>query len=266
MSDAMDYAGEKRQSLASIKLNVFGPDYDLVDLIDDAVGITDPTLENARANVQRRTAILDAIHGHYAAAISDLTARLAEAERLNLAGLAKELGWLARAEAAEAKAAHMAQERDALIHDNARLVQAASDEATRATAAEAALATVTAERDEALKTVRRLQLEGTGADWQQREGETQTALQAIGEEFGFLGGEPRVDGVRRVLTEQRAALATAVEVMKPFAEEADSILPHVENQERPRIELLLGASTAYFTVGDLRRVRDFIRDHGGVKP
>jgi chromosome segregation ATPase len=172
------------------------------------------------------------------AAISDLTARLAEAEG----------------------------EVEALTANTESLLEILEVHKTRATAAEAALATVTAERDEALKTVRRLQLEGTGADWQQREGETQTALQAIGEEFGFLGGEPRVDGVRRVLTEQRAALATAVEVMKPFAEEADSILPHVENQERPRIELLLGASTAYFTVGDLRRVRDFIRDHGGVKP
>lgn len=32
------------------------------------------------------------------------------------------------------------------------------------------------------------------------------ALQAIGEEFGILGGENRIAGVRRLLTEQRAAL------------------------------------------------------------
>lgn len=31
-------------------------------------------------------------------------------------------------------------------------------------------------------------------------------LQAIGEEFGFLGGENRIAAVRRVLTEQRDAL------------------------------------------------------------
>jgi hypothetical protein len=43
--------------------------------------------------------------------------------------------------------------------------------------------------------------------WRAREGETQEALQAIGEEFGVRGGEPRVDGIRRVLTEQRDQLA-----------------------------------------------------------
>lgn len=43
--------------------------------------------------------------------------------------------------------------------------------------------------------------------WRARESETQEALQAIGEEFGVLGGEPRVDGIRRVLTEQRDQLA-----------------------------------------------------------
>lgn len=43
--------------------------------------------------------------------------------------------------------------------------------------------------------------------WRTRESETQEALQAIGEEFGVHGGEPRVDGIRRVLTEQRDALA-----------------------------------------------------------
>ena len=43
--------------------------------------------------------------------------------------------------------------------------------------------------------------------WRAREGETQEALQSIGEEFGVRGGEPRVDGIRRVLTEQRDQLA-----------------------------------------------------------
>lgn len=43
--------------------------------------------------------------------------------------------------------------------------------------------------------------------WRTREGETQEALQSIGEEFGVRGGEPRVDGIRRVLTEQRDQLA-----------------------------------------------------------
>jgi hypothetical protein len=40
--------------------------------------------------------------------------------------------------------------------------------------------------------------------WRERESETQEALQKIGQEFGFIGGEPRVDAVRRVLTEMRA--------------------------------------------------------------
>lgn len=43
--------------------------------------------------------------------------------------------------------------------------------------------------------------------WRARESETQEALQAIGEEFGVRGGEPRVDGIRRVLTEKRDKLA-----------------------------------------------------------
>jgi hypothetical protein len=43
--------------------------------------------------------------------------------------------------------------------------------------------------------------------WKTREDETQAALQAIGEEFGVRGGEPRTDGVRRVLAEQRARIA-----------------------------------------------------------
>ena len=43
--------------------------------------------------------------------------------------------------------------------------------------------------------------------WRARESETQEALQAIGEEFGVRGGEPRVDGIRRVLTEKRDQLA-----------------------------------------------------------
>ena len=43
--------------------------------------------------------------------------------------------------------------------------------------------------------------------WRARESETQEAFQAIGEEFGVRGGEPRVDGIRRVLTEQRDQIA-----------------------------------------------------------
>ncbi len=41
-------------------------------------------------------------------------------------------------------------------------------------------------------------------DWRDRESETQDALQAIGEEFGALGGEPRTSAMRRLLTESRA--------------------------------------------------------------
>jgi hypothetical protein len=41
-------------------------------------------------------------------------------------------------------------------------------------------------------------------DWRERESETQEALQAIGDEFGVHGGEPRTAGIRRVLTELRA--------------------------------------------------------------
>lgn len=40
--------------------------------------------------------------------------------------------------------------------------------------------------------------------WRSRENETQESLQKIGEEFGVYGGEPRVDGVRRVLNELRS--------------------------------------------------------------
>lgn len=43
--------------------------------------------------------------------------------------------------------------------------------------------------------------------WRERESETQEALQKIGEEFGIHGGEPRVDGLLRVLREQRTDLA-----------------------------------------------------------
>jgi hypothetical protein len=40
--------------------------------------------------------------------------------------------------------------------------------------------------------------------WRERESETQEALQKIGEQFGVSGGEPRIDGIRRVLTELQA--------------------------------------------------------------
>jgi hypothetical protein len=42
--------------------------------------------------------------------------------------------------------------------------------------------------------------------WRNRESETQEALQKIGEEFGVFGGEPRVDGIRRILTKMRDGL------------------------------------------------------------
>ena len=60
--------------------------------------------------------------------------------------------------------------------------------------------------------------------WQERESETQEALQAIGEDFGAHGGERRTDAMRRLLTEATARAADAeAEVerlraaLKPFA-------------------------------------------------
>lgn len=41
-------------------------------------------------------------------------------------------------------------------------------------------------------------------EWQKRENETQEKLQAIGEQFGAFGGEPRTDAMRRLLTEANA--------------------------------------------------------------
>lgn len=41
-------------------------------------------------------------------------------------------------------------------------------------------------------------------DWRKAAGETQEALQSIGEEFGAHGGELRVDAMRRLLIEARA--------------------------------------------------------------
>lgn len=49
--------------------------------------------------------------------------------------------------------------------------------------------------------------EAEAAAWRERESETQEALQKIGEEFGIHGGEPRVDGLLRVLRELRAEAA-----------------------------------------------------------
>lgn len=51
--------------------------------------------------------------------------------------------------------------------------------------------------------------------WKARELETQEALQKIGEEFGVHGGEPRVDGIRRVLTELTTRLALAQKDTQP---------------------------------------------------
>jgi hypothetical protein len=84
-----------------------------------------------------------------------------------------------------------------LAHQNETYAEAAS---LRAKLAEA-------ERDAARE-------ELSGDRWRIREAETQEALQAIGEEFGVRGGEPRTSGIRRVLTEQRAALAAWQEVAR----------------------------------------------------
>jgi hypothetical protein len=56
-----------------------------------------------------------------------------------------------------------------------------------------------------------------GEDWRKLANETQEALQKIGEEFGVHGGEPRTDGIRRVLTQQRDALATVQQSLKDQA-------------------------------------------------
>jgi len=53
------------------------------------------------------------------------------------------------------------------------------------------------------------EVEGERDQWHTLASDTHTELQAIGEEYGFLGGEPRVDGVRRVLSEQRTRADTA---------------------------------------------------------
>lgn len=66
-----------------------------------------------------------------------------------------------------------------------------------------------------------------GEQWRARESETQEALQAIGEEFGVRGGEPRVDGIRRVLTEKEKALAlsgaTLMKLDRTNAELSDAL-------------------------------------------
>ena len=87
----------------------------------------------------------------------------------------------------------------------------------------------------------------TPEDWRQRESETQEALQAIGEEFGVHGGEPRTDGIHRVLTEQRKALKDAYVVLA-FAFNRIHVLPRSRDTElasdiekvRARIEPLIG--------------------------
>ena len=60
--------------------------------------------------------------------------------------------------------------------------------------------------------------------WRERESETQEALQKIGEEFGIHGGEPRVDGLLRVLREQRTDLAA----LKAEVERKDKALEAAE--------------------------------------
>lgn len=76
------------------------------------------------------------------------------------------------------------------LTDCAADIAAAQSLGARATAAEAEAAALRVERDA----------------WRSRESETQEALQKIGEEFGIHGGEPRTDGVRRILTKMRDGL------------------------------------------------------------
>jgi hypothetical protein len=72
--------------------------------------------------------------------------------------------------------------------------------------------------------------------WRKLEAATQETLQAIGEEFGFRGGEPRVDGVRRVLTQMREALdratagiATRDEAIASLTGEAAQLIGEVQD-------------------------------------
>ena len=73
---------------------------------------------------------------------------------------------------------------------------------------------------EAAALIRRLVAERD--QWQERESETQEALQAIGEDFGAHGGERRTDAMRRLLTEATSrATAAEAEVERLRAENAE---------------------------------------------
>lgn len=65
-------------------------------------------------------------------------------------------------------------------------------------------------------------------EWRTMAGNTQEALQTIGEEFGVLGGEPRVDGIRRVLTEQRAEVARLTERLTEVRELLQRAKPYLD--------------------------------------
>ncbi len=90
-----------------------------------------------------------------------------------------------------------AAEIEALKHDIARYVEAntalMAERASLIETKREQIERLTKERDEALRLA----------------GEDVNALQAIGEEFGVRPGEHRVTGIRRILTEQLAAITAA---------------------------------------------------------
>lgn len=85
-------AGDLRDTLLLVKLGIFGGDYDISDLIDDAIGMGGPTMENARVHMQRRTAVLDAIHAHYAASVQAVAVARSEGKA---EGMREVLAWSA---------------------------------------------------------------------------------------------------------------------------------------------------------------------------
>jgi hypothetical protein len=110
---------------------------------------------------------------------------------------------------------------------------------------------------EAWPTIARLLREAD--QWRARESETQEALQAIGEEFGVRGGEPRVDGIRRVLVEKDKALALAGATLMKLDRTNADLQARVlrEAAEGPKVEKdtknywgwWAGSSEEYCTIG-----------------
>ena len=89
--------------------------------------------------------------------------------------------------------------------------------------------------------------EGERDQWQQRESETQDALQAIGEDFGAYGGEPRTDAMRRLLSE---AESRADEARADALREAAALL------EPANGEILLAAGE--MSASELRTVKSVL--------